>query len=230
MLVGLHGQKYSGKDTSADRLKVLFLDLEWEVLSFAQKLKEFGAAALGISLEEFERLKLRQGDAQLWIMEKNEDGDWNPTLTGLSIRNHQQLIGTEAAQRIFWQTFWVDLILPKPEDAFIEVGPPPGTKHFTNVAIRGIWKELYHKDKNLVITDCRFVHETQRIHSLGGEIWYIDSGTRNVDGHLSEALLPEGIIDVHIDNTIRDDNFASLDYQLVTAAAKIFKEEGRNGN
>lgn len=34
-------------------------------------------------------------------------------------------------------------------------------------------------------------------------------------GHASEAGLPDGLINFVIDNDIRDDDFANLDYQLL---------------
>lgn len=109
----------------------------------------------------------------------------------ITVRQYLQWFGTEGHRMIFGDDFWLDAILP--------IG--------TN-----------HEDEFLVVTDVRFPNEVHRILDLGGVIWRVNASDSDATvTHVSEQYISDAWIDVEIDNTIRDDNFANLDRQIEEA-------------
>jgi hypothetical protein len=108
----------------------------------------------------------------------------------LTMRLFLQRYGTEAHRDIFGDSFWVDQTLPVGMD---------------------------HSSELIVLTDCRFENEAQRVHELGGEVWQVIGPEDDTGDHPSERPLPDSLIDVVIDNTVRDDDFANLDRELRSA-------------
>lgn len=105
MIIGLNGRMRSGKDTTANILSGLFDNVQR--VGFADKLKDSGAAALGITRDQLEELKL-YGHVAIYI-----DGDEEPVHT-LSGRQYLQYYGTEAHREQFGDDFWVDQVLDVP--------------------------------------------------------------------------------------------------------------------
>ena len=94
------------------------------------------------------------------------------------------------------------------------------------IKYRELWVYLFdawlknHSNKNIVITDVRFIHEMEHIKKLGGNILKISRNTGLDDNHISECesqQIQETNIDFNIDNnnTLHDlysqvDTFVSI--------------------
>ena len=101
----------------------------------------------------------------------------------LTIREFLQRYGTESHRDVFGQNFWVEIAM--------------------NAALR--------YDRIPVFTDVRFENEALAIRERGGIIVCIIGPDEDTGGHASEVPLPSSLVDFRIDNSRRDDNFASLD-------------------
>lgn len=100
MIIGLNGRMQSGKDTVATMLSQAFENIER--VAFADKLKDSAAAALQITRDQLEDIKLR-GFIQIGL----EDEDGGTFVNSLSGREYLQYYGTEAHRDIFGDDFWV---------------------------------------------------------------------------------------------------------------------------
>lgn len=185
-LIGLNGQLASGKDTVYLRAKEIGLR-PVERLAFADKLKNSACALLGITREQMEELK-RDDDLTL---------QWGSPALGMvdigaipeiSMRLFLQRYGTEAHRDIFGDNFWVDQCVPI---------------------------DLDHEGKVVFVTDVRFPNEAKRIREAGGLVVRVLNGPLIQDGHASEQILDDSLIDHEIDNSVRNDNYNSLDDQVV---------------
>jgi hypothetical protein len=173
MLLGLNGFKGSGKDTVAD---YLVANYDFEKVAFATKLKEATAALFDISLEDIDEFKA-QGRIQVF------DGVFEgiKVYTGRAIL---QRIGTEVGRDIFGKDFWLDQVLPNPDDYF-------------ETACDVFQK---YQVENLVVSDVRFPNELKRVKDLRGTTWRIYRDGVS-DGHASEVKPPDKLIDDVVDNT-----------------------------
>jgi hypothetical protein len=104
MIIGLNGRMQSGKDTTAQILAQTYSNIER--VAFAEKLKQSAAAALGISIDTLEDLKLREREHVELLS--------NPHVMSFNIRTYLQRYGTEAHRDIFGDDFWVEQVLDKP--------------------------------------------------------------------------------------------------------------------
>ena len=83
------------------------------------------------------------------------------------------------------------------------------------------WRDLIHKDlwidawerkvlnakeMNLIVDDMRFIHEAERIHSLGGKIFMITREGTLSSNHISEREFLKIKVDGIIDNNRKPDN------------------------
>jgi hypothetical protein len=116
--------------------------------------------------------------------------DGEDVLEEITMRVFLQRYGTESHRDIFGQSFWVDLAMaPALRDERDGLVP--------------------------VFTDCRFPNEAEAVLSDGGVVFHIVGiDEEGDDDHPSEVVLPPRLITATIDNTVRDDGFASLDAQL----------------
>lgn len=105
MLIGLNGRLKAGKDTTFGIIQKLHP--EAERVSFADKLYESAAAALGIGVEALRELKNDEEDAAIMLF-----GSGGNAFHSLSFREYLQRYGTEAHRDVFGQEFWVDMALP----------------------------------------------------------------------------------------------------------------------
>lgn len=175
MIIGLTGLKGSGKDTVA---AYLIKEYGYERQAFADKLKRSAAALFDINPAEFEALK---NDPTAFVSigfkgapEGLASAMWSPSRE-ISVREYLQRYGTEAHRDIFGADFWVDQLLP--------VGG-------------------YYADRNIVITDTRFISESDRIKFLSGVVVRVYRGTASADDlHASEQEQLEIEADYEIDNT-----------------------------
>lgn len=108
----------------------------------------------------------------------------------MPFRNFLQRYGTEAHRDVFGEDFWLDQALPLDRD---------------------------YSDALYVVTDARFPNELKRIKDLGGTTVRIDGPLEFSGEHRSEVAQE---CDFVIDNRTRDDNFFSLDRQLVELLAE----------
>ena len=141
----------------------------FERWSFAGKLKESFAALLDVTVEELEKWK--------------NDPNWSLSINHgtlprkrMNFRTALQRYGTESHRDTFWPDFWVDVLLP-----------------------RGVSSEVrYIQEHDVVITDCRFINEAERIKEYGGMVLEVrrprPSAEIHTLGHISENALPPGTI------------------------------------
>jgi hypothetical protein len=109
-----------------------------------------------------------------------------------TVRSFLQRYGTEAHRDVFGQDFWLDAALPLDGD--------------------------YHPDVLYTVTDVRFPNEAQRVRDVGGVMVGIVGAFDTPSDHASEQTLE---CDHWIDNTIRDDDHATLDRLLLSLLREI---------
>lgn len=200
-LIALHGPIGSGKDCIYDRLYIMCCNEapsgtmpEFRRIAFADPMKESIARLFGLDRSTIDDLKLSPYSK---VIVRN---NWK-TIVRMSMRTFLQRYGTESHRDLFGTDFWVYQSLPHGFD---------------------------HDGLLVVITDMRFPNEFNRAHELGAfKVWVDGPKPRPVPwwkrlfrvhtpDHWGESALAHMIdrFDFRIDNTIRDDNFASLDAQL----------------
>ncbi len=184
MIIGLTGKMRAGKNTVADRLKVIS-DLPVVEVSFAAKLKQSAAAALGCTVEDLERWK---NDTRVMVdaVLELEDGVFIPVVPPSNVREYLQHYGTEAHRDVFGEDFWLDAALP--------------------LTYSGGYDDALY-----VVTDIRFQNEATRVLDLSGEVIRVVGPEEETGDHPSEQVVD---CHLSIDNTVRDDGFESLDAQL----------------
>ena len=106
MIIGLNGKLQSGKDTTYGIIKKLRPHAER--VSFAAKLKESAAAALGIDLVTLEKFK-NDEEIKYWPI---KPGPEEFSAKPFTVREYLQRVGTEAGRNVFGEDFWVDMTLP----------------------------------------------------------------------------------------------------------------------
>lgn len=213
MLIGLHGKMTAGKDTVLDRLRLI--SDRFERFAFADKLKVSAMASLGfrnpVPVDPYDgSANPPLTDEELIALSNSlkENGDitvafshaGHRILTRITGREYLQYCGTEGGRDVFGQNFWVD---------------------------QAMRPALAREDENTVptSTDTRFPNEAEAILAARGEVWEIVGPETETGHHASETRLPDEMITLKIDNTIRDDDFASLDEQLRTLVQARMEHE-----
>ncbi len=195
MLVGLHGPKYSGKDTVFQLLRELQPEKNWERLAFGDTLKDVACLTLGISRETLETLKMMEETAQVTVSHHTEMG-WRFN-SSISVRQYLQNLGTEAGRQVLGRDIWINATLPYSDSSF-------------------------HQDRHIAITDVRFYNEARKIFKLEGTVWAVNYDHYDTESaeHTSENPLPSILIDEYISNQVRDDSFTSLRDQIKALLVK----------
>ena len=166
MIVGLSGQKRSGKDTIA---AYLVKEHNFERKAFADPLKRSVAALFDIPYSEVDKLKL-DDDLLVGIGSngKPEYDQWiqYEGFRALSFREFLQRYGTESHRDVFGQDFWLDHTLP----------------------VQG-----FYPGRAIVVTDVRFTNEAARIRELGGIVVRVSRNNSSAapsdqDQHRSEVI------------------------------------------
>jgi hypothetical protein len=181
MIIGLHGHQRSGKDTAYEIIRAAYPHATR--LAFADKIKESLAALFGVSIREIDVLKEEGGVFKVEGKSFEHSYTW---------RSFAQRYGTEAHRDIFGEDFWVDKILPYPDEAGIES----------------------HKHELLIITDVRFPNEALRIKNLGGwivkikrpEIEYHDSHSSEedlIDSLIYHEVINDGSLDLYKERVMK---------------------------
>jgi hypothetical protein len=190
-LIGLHGKKQSGKDSSF-RLLNQRLDMPVARDAFADRLKLSAIrnflpdTTLEEAYEICEGLKTC-GGVTLTV----EHGPYDIQELYVSGREFLQHYGTGPHRQVFADDFWVSAVLPDLNDP-INFGRSDEKP----------WSLL-------IVTDVRFPNEAQAIRDAGGVVWQIirpeleDGAT---DTHASEVPLDPEYIDTVIvnDGTLHD--------------------------
>lgn len=188
MLIGLHGEAQSGKDTSYRMIADHAGSIPCRREGFADRLKLSAAAALGFIGDTDEAIEfcnqLKQPGIMIEVFDQNEGG----TITDLTGREYLQYYGTEAHRDVFGQRFWVDMVL-----------------------------ESSKRSELLVVTDVRFENEARAIRDRGGEIWHVirPKGDKIAESaHSSERPLPPELIDRMI---LNDSDLLNLRVRVIDA-------------
>jgi len=195
MILGFAGQIGSGKDEAARRVVELLPESGVMRISFADKLKKSAAAVFELDTSFWETAKRDDKIIVQIIGPGNSCSSPTTAYSTMTVRKMLQNYGTEGHRDIFGGSFWVDAALPMGLD---------------------------HRDIVITVTDTRFPEEADRVKNLGGKIVRLRNGAMLAPEHDSEQILDDSLIDYEIDNSVRDDNFANLDRQLMD----IFKQEG----
>ena len=188
MLIGLNGRLGAGKDTAAARIQTMVTDREIELRAFANPLKDSAAALFGISRDELEWMKLDPDISMTMRVPLGPPPDIRYRTKSFTGRQYLERYGTEAHRDIFGGDFWLDQALPEGID---------------------------HYNKLIILTDCRFENEAKRVRQQGGSvIEVVGPRGREGNGHPSDTPLDDTLVDVFIDNSVHDDDYANLDAQL----------------
>jgi len=205
VIIAFTGKLGSGKDTAADRLEAMLVQPPIDRRAFANLLKNSAAASLGVDRKILDDNKNNpEGKIYICVGYKPTDlkdalGEYleEPNVVNeISFGEYYQLYGTQGHRDQpppFGPDVWLDGCLPLDED---------------------------YTDKLVVVTDCRFLNEADRIHALGGYVVKVlgpddlTSQTRQAN-HQSETEQDQIVPDFTIDNSIRDDDHHALDRQLV---------------
>lgn len=163
MIIGLVGEKNSGKDSVA---AYLIKEYGFERKAFADPLKRSIAALFDIPYHEIEHFKndpnvfisvgyknsppadYEDEEGNLWQPgidypeEVRPSNIWSP-ISEIVFRNGLQRYGDESHRRVFGDDFWLDLTLPV---------------------------DGFYTGRKIVISDCRYENEGNRIADLGGHI------------------------------------------------------------
>lgn len=186
MIIGLVGLKNSGKDEAG---AYLMKEHGFERRAFADPGKKYMASVLDIPFSLIEQIK---NDPEVRVEVYDADDASGPdsneiSLSGMTFRQFMQNF-IQNAKQIFGDKVWVDTVLPV--DGFY-VGRP------------------------IVITDCRFTIEADRIRQLDGYIVRIDRYYATDDGHVSETqqsmIEPDFVVNNH--GSIRE-LYVELDLML----------------
>ncbi len=190
IFIGLHGKAGASKDTAAD---YLCHQHGWMRYALADPIRA-GLYAMLYKLKLDGDITPELAPAVFtdrFLKEKTLPG------IGKSPRQLMQTLGTEWGREMVHPRLWLILA-----DATIE----------------------RHRDQGgvgMVITDIRFPDEAEWIRSHGGKVWRITrTDTTPVNDHISEAGLPDHLIDLTINNngTIKD-----LNVMLHTAFYDAFR-------
>lgn len=189
MLIGLNGRKQAGKDTVFERASWIMRDVvEVERVSFADLLYRSAAEAIGVTVEQLREWK---SNDSYRVQAAFYDGARRWTYADQSVREYLQRYGTEAHRDVFGPDFWTEQVRPELEP---------------------------HDGRIVMVTDARFPNEAELVRACGGAVVEVigPMGRATDDAHPSEAPLPEGLVDAVITNTVRDDEFRTLDGQVDT--------------
>ena len=147
----------------------------------------FEKYAFGDPIKKIAQIIFNFSEEQLYGDKKEEKDEY----WGISPREFFQKFGTDYAQYYFNNQF-PNLLKENPRNLWVEV-----------------FQKWYmtEKEKNpnlkVVISDVRFIHEIQKIKSLGGYVIKVERNLNNIDDHISEIemdIIPEDTFNLVIEN------------------------------
>jgi len=190
VLIGLTGRKEVGKDTTYDRLRHLYHHVVTvERVGFADLIYRSAAEALGVSVQDLHKWKSDPSVKITVIREYEANGAQRyELLHEILVRAFLQRYGYEAHRNIFGQDFWEQRITDTLQ---------------------------IHQESLLVVTDIRLPTEAQIVKDFDGVVVWVHGDQEDQwDLHATEQSLPANLVDFHIDNSQRDDDYNSLDEQI----------------
>jgi len=201
-LIGLHGVKRAGKDTTGEFIQ------EWADEKELTHSKRGWADAMKVSIA---RLFGVEDDKAIWFCDLIKKwgtimvtanapnlGDFGQVYPiNVDGREFHKRYGTESHRDLWGQDFWLDKLLPL-----------------------GKWEDDWDHVDIAIVSDCRFVNEINRIHDAGGEVWLIDRDTGDKDDHISEQIHRE-LCDQEIDNNGTLDDLRSAVRELLSPALPL---------
>lgn len=216
ILIGIHGIKRAGKDTTARFVKELVAESDPALVVYKRGFADY--AKWSFARQFFPKIPM---DKAIEWVDKFKDSDAAITYptdeycaTGsisrtIPFRECMAQAATEGARLLYGDDHWVRLLLPDQDERHVEgwcesfMIPPKTDRDWP-----------YSIADYCLITDVRFDNEVDRIHELGGKCWKVkrrDAEQAAIDKakeqgrpiHASELGLPDDMFDYIIDN---DDN------------------------
>jgi hypothetical protein len=201
VVIGIGGEKYSGKDTIADFFVERF---DFTKISFADPLRDICSKASGIPVEEFLNEALKDEfieDVHFGIdkvnalieatntyrpLNQKERAAVTKALIGNKFdtrRKILQFVGSEVFRQVVEENFWVNIL-----------------------------KSRVSQHKKVIVPDMRFENERAAINSMKGILMRVERPVRNQEGtpdrHISELSLGNANeYDVHV---LNDSTLANL--------------------
>jgi len=182
MIIGISGYIGSGKDTIANIIRDH--DPRWEVVKFADKLKEVAAIILGVPRHNFEdrdyKLSELPDEWNVWDKRPTSGGHDvepfytnDPVMRRMTVREFLQKLGTDAIRNGLHEDTWVNATMA----GYDSKRTPP----------------------NWIITDVRFPNEFDAIKKRGGTMVRVFRHGMT-SSHISETALDTYEHDIYISN------------------------------
>ena len=132
-VIQLIGQARSGKDWTAEKLKLYYESIgeSVEVLSYATPLKQITAELFGISLKQLDEYKNNQQNVSVKAY------DYNLLLFATDFRTILQRIGNEAIKPIFGDNVWAKLMQQSINSSTADIIIIPDCRFQTELALIG---------------------------------------------------------------------------------------------
>jgi dephospho-CoA kinase len=198
MIIGIVGQKRSGKDTFAN---YLVREYGFIKLAFADPIKEIASVMFNINSDDLKKD----------VLDKEKTMD----RFGISLREFYQKFGTEIMQHDIYKYF------PNLEHHI------PKKKFWVYNIFNQIEKLKKKGNKNFIISDVRFLHEAEHIYQNNGLLIKVDNDNIiNTDNHISENSIndiPKHYIKYSINNNSSLDNYYNEIDKLCYIDLKILK-------
>lgn len=214
VLIGLHGVKRSGKDTTAGFIEKwasrLPIRMTVKRRGFADKVKLAFARQFFPEITQEQAINwcdiYKESDESLLVPDYKE---WD-NFKEVTFREAMRQFSTEGARDVYGDDFWVDQLLPTGTTLGMAQRGYPNINWQNNFLI-----ERFACADICLITDERFANENRRINQLGGinikikrkdaEQAVIDEAARQgKEVHRSELGLPDEMFDYVIDNSDND--------------------------
>ena len=236
MIIGISGKMQSGKDEVARIIKHLddinfpaisaITHHNWQVVKFADKLKDIVCIIIGCTREQLEDREFKEKElGEEWWYYKGKYGSLIPFSDG-NKRNSEdlikltpckllQLLGTECGREIIHPNIWVNTLMSEYNGVIC-------SKKKSNDFVLAGEEEIYVKYPNWIITDVRFPNEAKAIKDRGGILIRINRPALVESNHLSETSLDSATFDFVINNN-KDIEHLTKEVRKILINLKIIK-------
>jgi hypothetical protein len=197
LLIGLTGNRGSGKDTSFGFIE------KWAAEKKVLATRRAFADPLKFSFSRIFRPEITLEEAVAWCDELKLNSsvyvqEQDHTVTQVSGRMALQHHGYEGHREIFGDNFWIEQLLP--------VASWPGKFDGADIC---------------VVTDVRLNNEAERIKELGGFVWKIERNLDTFDQHISEGGVSDSLVDILFMNI----DLENLEIQVRSQIKKTYEEK-----